>query len=143
MARRVQRPDVPADWVDRIGEVLLALPQVEQEEAWTGVRWRVHGRTVAHVFGGEDQRFRVTFRGEPDEVTAFQHLGDPYFRMGWADNGIGMVLDADTDWTEVAELLTDSYCVQAPAGLAELVERPEARDGASLQDARVRENHRD
>ena len=30
----------------------------------------------------------------------------------------------DTDWTELAELLTDSYCLQAPAKLAARVERP-------------------
>jgi hypothetical protein len=35
-----------------------------------------------------------------------------------------MVLDDDTDWEERAELLTDSYCVQAPAALAEQVVRP-------------------
>lgn len=108
----------------RIREVLTALPEVVEEDAWTGVRWRVRGQTVAHVFGGEDQLFRVTFRGEPDEVAAFMHLGDPYFRMGWGDNGIGMLVDDDTDWAELAELLTDSYCIQAPASLADQVERP-------------------
>ena len=35
-----------------------------------------------------------------------------------------MILDDGTDWDEVAELLTDSYCIQAPAKLAGLVERP-------------------
>ena len=54
--------------------------------AWTGTRWRVGGATVAHVFGGEDQVFRITFRGEPDEVAAFEHMGDPYFRSGWGGN---------------------------------------------------------
>ncbi|WP_110241068.1 MmcQ/YjbR family DNA-binding protein [Nocardioides gilvus] len=121
---RVQRPEVPLAWVRRIGEVLLALPEVEQEAAWTGVRWRVRGRTVAHVFGGEDQLFRVTFRGEPDEVAAFRHLGDPYFCTGWSSDGIGLVVDGQTDWEEVAELLTDSYCVQAPQQLADQVPRP-------------------
>ena len=82
------------------------------------------GATVAHVFGGEDQVFRITFRGEPDEVAAFEHLGEPYFRSGWGGNVIGMVLDDDTDWDELGELLTDSYCLQAPASLAEQVVRP-------------------
>ena len=35
-----------------------------------------------------------------------------------------MLLDDDTDWTELGELLTDSYCLQAPARLAALVTRP-------------------
>jgi hypothetical protein len=37
-----------------------------------------------------------------------------------------MLLDDDTDWAELGELLTDSYCIQAPQRLAELVDRPGA-----------------
>ena len=120
------RPLVPEEWVTRIDAVLGVLPRCEQEAAWTGTRWRVGGATVAHVFGGEDQRHRITFRGEPDEVAAFEHMGDPYFRSGWGGNVIGLLLDDDTDWQELGELLTDSYCLQAPASLAEKVERPGA-----------------
>lgn len=121
------RPLVPEEWVARIDAVLGALPGCAREAAWTGTRWRVGGATVAHVFGGEDQLFRITFRGEPDEVAAFEHLGDPYFRAGWGGNLIGMLLDERTDWEELAEALTDSYCIQAPAHLADRVERPPAR----------------
>jgi hypothetical protein len=119
------RPLVPEQWVRRVDAVLGALPRCEQEPAWTGTRWRVGGSTVAHVFGGEDQRFRITFRAEPDEVMAFRHLGDPYFDVGWSGNAVGMLLDDDTDWEELAELLTDSYCIQAPQHLAAQVDRPE------------------
>jgi hypothetical protein len=125
MAKKVERPLVPEAWVRRIGATLLALPEVYQEAAWVGTRWRIRGRTIAHVYGGEDQRFRITLRGDPDEVAAFEHLGDPYFRLGWADNGIGLLLDEATDWGEVAELVTDSYCVQAPPHLAARVDRPQ------------------
>ena len=89
-----------------------------------GVRWRVGNATVAHVFGGEDQRFRITFRAEADEVMAFEHLGGPCFRASWGRNVVGLLLDDATDWEELAELLTDSYCLQAPASLAAQVERP-------------------
>ena len=118
------RPLVPEEWVLRIHAVLGALPRCEQEPSWTGTRWRVGSSTVAHVFGGEDQVFRITFRGEPDEVAAFEHMGEPYFRSSWGGNVIGMVLDDGTDWQELGELLTDSYCIQAPAHLAEQVARP-------------------
>jgi hypothetical protein len=100
------------------------LPQCDEEEAWVGVRWRVGQATIAHVFGGEDGAYRITFRAEAEEVMAFQHLGLPYFKASWGDNVVGIVIDDDTDWTELAELLTDSYCIQAPARLAELVQRP-------------------
>ncbi len=108
----------------RLGAILGALPECHQESAWVGTRWRVGGATVAHVFGGEDQLFRVTFRAEPDEVMALEHLGPPYFRAGWGRNVVGLLLDDDTDWEELAELLTDSYCLQAPASLAGRVSRP-------------------
>ncbi len=118
------RPLVPEEWVRRIDRVLSRLPRCEQEPAWVGTRWRVGSATVAHVFGGEDQLFRITFRGELDEVIAFENLGAPYFRSGWGANVIGMLLDEDTDWEELAEMLVDSYCLQAPETLAAQVERP-------------------
>lgn len=118
------RPLVPEDYVRRIDATLGALPECYQEDAWVGTRWRVRQATVAHVFGGEDQRYRITFRAEPEEVLAFGHLGEPYFTVSWGSNVVGMLLDDDTDWTEVAELVTDSYCVQAPQRLAAQVERP-------------------
>lgn len=119
-----ERPLVPEEMVLRIGAILTALPECVEENAWVGTRWRVGAATVAHVFGGEDQLFRITFRGEPDEVIAFEHLGEPYFRASWGGNVIGLLLDDDTDWTELSELLTDSYCLQAPDRLASLVDRP-------------------
>jgi hypothetical protein len=119
-----QRPEVPEWMVERVGRVLGQLPRCREEAAWVGTRWRVGQATVAHVYGGHDQLLRVTFRAEPDEVVAFANLGDPYFRAEWGRNVVGLVLDDDTDWEELRELLTDSYCLQAPRRLAELVPRP-------------------
>ena len=119
-----ERAEVPDATVLRIGAIMRDLPGCEEESAWVGVRWRVGGDTVAHVFGGEDQLIRITFRAEPDEVMAFEHLGAPYFRAGWGRNVVGMILDEHTDWTELAEVLTDSFCLQAPARLADQVSRP-------------------
>jgi hypothetical protein len=120
------RPPVPAAWVARLGAVMARFPECVEEDAWTGVRWRIRQATVAHVFGGEDQLFRIVFRAEPAEVMAFEHLGPPYFRASWGGNVVGLLLDDTTDWDELVELLTDSYCLQAPAYLAERVPRPDA-----------------
>ncbi len=119
------RPDVPDEMLRRLRATFATFPEIAEERAWVGVRWQVGKATVAHAFGGEDQRFRVTFRAELDEVLAFENLGEPYFRAGWGSNVVGLLLDDDTDWDEVAELLTDSYCIQAPTHLAAQVPRPD------------------
>lgn len=120
----VDRPTVPAAWIERLSAILSAFPEVREHDAWVGLAWKVHSATVAHVFGGEDQQFRITFRADPDEVVAFQHMGEPYFKASWGSNVVGLLLDDGTDWDELAELLTDSYCIQAPTRLAEQVPRP-------------------
>lgn len=124
-----ERPEVPDDVLDRLGAIAADLPECREEPAWVGVRWRVGQATIAHVFGGEDGRFRITLRGEPDDVLAFEHLGPPYFRADWGRNVIGLILNAATDWEEVAELLTISYLIQAPARLASRIALPESRSG--------------
>lgn len=124
MAKK-QRPEVPREMVERLRDLVGDLPSCTEEDAWVGVRWRVGQATVAHVFGGEDGLFRIIFRGEPGEVMAFQHLGAPYFKTEWGTDYIGMTLNGDTDWVELGELLTDSYCLMAPGYLVEQVSRPE------------------
>jgi hypothetical protein len=124
-----ERPPVPAAIVHRLGALLTRFPDCHEEDAWTGIRWRVGAATVAHVFGGEDQLFRVTFRAEASELMAFERLGPPYFRASWGENIVGLVLGDATgweraDWDELAELLTDSFCLQAPPRLADQVQRP-------------------
>ncbi|MBL0887959.1 MmcQ/YjbR family DNA-binding protein [Myceligenerans indicum] len=119
-----ERAPVPTDFVQRVAAVLERLPDCREHDAWTGVAWKVRDATVGHVFGGEDGLVRITFRAEPDEVQAFQHLGPQYFKASWGSNAVGMVLDGHTDWEELAELLTDSYCIQAPQSLAAQVQRP-------------------
>ena len=109
-----ERPDVPDEVVARLDALLTSRRGVHREAAWVGQRWRVSGATVAHVFGGQDGLFRIVFRGEPDEVAAFEHMGPPYFRVSWGARTIGMMIDGDTDWQELAEMLEDSYRIQAP-----------------------------
>lgn len=113
---------MPAETVARIDSILGRLPEVRREGAWVGERWRIGRETVAHVFGGEDQRFRIVFRASASEVMAFEHLGPSYFRVGWGRNVVGVILDEDTDWDDLQEMLLESYSVQAPARLAAQIE---------------------
>ncbi len=120
------RLTVPEEVVLRLDAILSRFPKAYEESAWVGTRWRVRQATIAHVFGGEDKLVRITFRASMDEVHAFAHLGPRCFKTDWGQNVVGMVIDQDTDWEELAELLTDSYCLQAPANLARTLARPTA-----------------
>jgi hypothetical protein len=42
----------------------------------------------------------------------------------WRDDEVGLQLGADVDWEEITELVTESYCLQAPKRLGDLVDRP-------------------
>jgi hypothetical protein len=130
--------DVPPEVLRRVRPICLGLPDAYEEEAWTGVRWRVRQRTFAHLLtveGGTDSAHTraaqadgpttlVTFRSSGPELEMLRAAGHPYFHAGWGRDVVGMVLEPDTDWTEVAELLTESYCVLAPKKLVALVDRP-------------------
>lgn len=120
------RPEVPADMLSRVRAVMDTLPETYEEPGWVGIRWRVGGATIAHIFGGEDQLFRIVLHGQPADVVAFEHLGPPYFRAGWGADAIGLLLDGATDWDEVAELLIESYCTRAPARLVDRLGLPPA-----------------
>ncbi len=124
------RADVPLDIVEGLRVICLGLPETYEETAWVGCRWRVRGRTFAHVLtidsGHPHANARpadhdgpilvLTFRAEGPELDALTHAGPPWFR--WGRNALGLVLGDPVDWDEVAELLTDSYLVLAPKKLA-------------------------
>ena len=120
--------DVPDAATDRLRTLCLGLPEAHEERAWRGTRWAVRKRTFAHVLGiaiddGEPDVVLV-FRSEGEELEVLRHAGRPYLALGWGREAMGIVLDADTDWDEVAELVTDSYCLMAPQKLAARVDRP-------------------
>lgn len=48
-----------------------------------------------------------------EELDALIH-GSAVLPPAWRPGIVGMVIDEDTDWDEVAELLTDSWCLLAP-----------------------------
>ncbi len=125
-----RRPELTSELVDRFRSIIATL---RGRSCWVRVRWRVGKSTIAHLLGGEDGQFRVTVRGDPDEVMAFEHMGPPYYRAGWGCDMIGMILTQDTDWNEVAELITMSYCLQAPAKLAADVEARGRVDGTTRE----------
>jgi hypothetical protein len=133
--------DVPPEILARLRPVCLGLPEAYEEQAWAGRRWRIRKKTFAHVItiesgwppayahamrtGPADGPVTaMTFRSSGAELDALVNSGHPFYKPDWSPTVVGIVLDAGTDWDEVAELLTESYCIMAPQKLVGLLNRP-------------------
>ena len=125
------RPEVRPELVERLRSICLDLPEAREEEAWVGTRWRIRSGTFAHVLvvadgwppayaeaAGSDGPITVlTFRSSGEELAALSNAGPPFFKPVWFPDIVGTTLTGNVDWIEVAELLTESYCVLAPKKL--------------------------
>ena len=130
--------DAPADILERVRSICLALPEAREEEAWVGTRWRVSTKTFAHVLtidagwppayaraaSTEGPATVLMFRSSGEELGALRSSGAPFFAPVWRADEVGLVLGARVDWEEVDELLTESYCVLAPKRLRTQIDRP-------------------
>jgi hypothetical protein len=133
-----ERADVPPEFLDRLRPICLGLPESYEEPAWVGTRWRIRKRTFAHVLtvdpGHQVAHARAAdldrpacvliFRAPGDEIGALVAAGHPFYKPEWGPTVLGMALDDDTAWDEVAELLAESYCLLAPKRLAAQVGQP-------------------
>ncbi|MGH3691327.1 MAG: MmcQ/YjbR family DNA-binding protein [Acidimicrobiia bacterium] len=136
-----EHPAVPAEIVAKLRSVYLGLPEVHEEQAWFGTRWRIRTKTFAHVLvvdsawppgyaraAETDGPVTVLmFRSSGPELDALRSAGHPFFAPRWRADEVGIVLDATADWDDVAELLTESYCALAPKKLIDRVDRPADR----------------
>ena len=134
---RPPRIEPAADVVAKVASTALSLPDAYEEDAWTGVRWRVRKKTFAHVLVAQEgytSAYRdmtgvtepttvLTFRSSGDELLALVHAGPPFYQPPWSPTVVGMVLDGDKDWEEVAELVTESYRFCAPKKLRHRLDR--------------------
>ena len=118
--------DVPPSILDRLRPICQGLPEAYEEPAWIGIRWRIRKRTIAHVYSPGDQSVVMTFRVPAGELLGLTGNGFPYFRADWGHNVARAVLGDHTDWTEIAELLTDSYAEMAPKFLVARLALPPA-----------------
>ena len=117
------RPSPPHSVVARLRETCLPLAGATEHRAWTGTSWRVGRTTFAHVlqidagwppvyaraFATDGSATVVTFQVDDDERRALGQLGPPFHLPPWRPGIVGVVIADGTDWTELAELLTDSH----------------------------------
>jgi predicted DNA-binding protein (MmcQ/YjbR family) len=133
-----EHQDASDEILGRLRVTCLALPETAEQRAWVGTRWRIGAKTFAHVVpidngwppayvraAGSDGPLTVlTFRVDAAAHAVLREGGPPFFVPTWWPDIAGLVLDDETDWTEVAELITDSYVLLAPKRLREVVEPP-------------------
>ena len=116
-------PQPPEEVVERLRAICNRLPGAREHEAWTGTSWRVGTTTFVHVveitdgwppayartFTTDGPATVVTFQAAPDEYEALRAAGPPYRHPPWRPGIVGVVIDDASDWTELAELVVDSY----------------------------------
>src|SRR3954449_7212319 len=97
------RIEPSGDIVARIASTALALPDAYEEDAWTGIRWRVRAKTFAHTMVaqlGFESSFRdltgvvdpttvLTFHAAGEELLALSHAGMPFYKPPWSPTIVG------------------------------------------------------
>jgi YjbR len=135
VSERSEDDDIPPHVLAALRSVCLALPETDEEQAWVGIRWAIRRKNFAHVLvvdagwppayakaiGSPGPACVLTFRTPDPEQYRQGGPGGRFFWPGWFPDLAGTVLDGHTDWTEIAELVTESYCVLAPKRLGALV----------------------
>lgn len=119
---------MPPKPITRVRKICLALPEADEVEAWGEPTFRVRNRIFA-MFASEGNhhgagRSAVWFKAAPGEqALRIRQAPDRFFSppyvgpSGW----VGMWLDGDVDWQDLAEDLRDAYVLIAPKKLGALL----------------------
>ena len=122
--RRERRP-APSP-VERLRAICLALPETSEKVAWGAPTWRVRGRLFGqlddHHHGAEHLAVWLPAPLGEQEAMVFTNperfFRPPYVgRRGW----VGVRIDRRPDWTELARLVAQAYCLVAPQRLRNMV----------------------
>jgi hypothetical protein len=122
----------PHDPVERLRRICLALPEVSERLSHGEPTWFVRGtKTVAmlddHHHGADHLAFwcpsapgvqTELVEQEPERFFRPPYVGG----KGW----IGMRIDRDPDWDEIAGIIADAYRLVAPRRLVALLDDPPA-----------------
>jgi hypothetical protein len=125
--------EIPEDIVERIGALCLALPEVTSRVDPS----RITARSTAHAFYIRRRPFcllvarenptgkpvpLLVLRAGPEERKALLSVGHPFFASRAGRDRIVVVLTGDTDWSEIRELVIESYRILAPKKLTALLD---------------------
>jgi hypothetical protein len=125
--------EVPADIVERIRALCLALPEVtvrvdesrsrDRSTAWSyDIRRRSFCLLVAAAGPTGKAVPLLVVRASPDERRALLAVGRPFFPARAGRDRVVVMLSDDTDWEEIRELVMESYRALAPKKLSARLE---------------------
>ena len=123
------RPDPAAsvDPLDELRRLCMALPEVEERLSHGEPTWFVRGKRSFVMYSDHHHGGRLAFWcAAPEGVQDLRVAEDPeaYYRppyvghRGW----LGVYLDVEVDWAEVADIVRDAYRTVAPKSLGALVD---------------------
>jgi predicted DNA-binding protein (MmcQ/YjbR family) len=101
-----------------VRDVCLRFPEAAEHTTWGHPTFRVRNKIFATFGVSEEEppRHTMAMKAAPGEQQMLLAVGAPFFTpkyvgsKGW----IGIVVDGDTDWEEIGELVEESYRVVAP-----------------------------
>jgi YjbR len=125
--------EVPADILERVRALCLALPEVTVRVDYSLTRARstaqsfdIRRRSFCLLIAVKDPAGKsvplLVLRAVPEEREAMLSRGHPFFASRAGRDRIGVLLSDDTDWEEIRELVTDSYRILAPKKLSALLD---------------------
>ncbi len=121
--------NLPDEMMAELRRICLAYPGSSQRDTWDHPNFRVRDKIFV-IVGSHEGSPALSLKAAAGEQQSLLAEGDPFFlppyvgSKGW----IGVVLDGATDWSEIAELIDDSYRAVAPTRL--VAELDEGRPGA-------------
>lgn len=121
-------PDVDDDIADRVAAICSALPETTCRVDKWAYSYEIRKKPFCHLVAPEDQLGNpvpiVVVRADPEERAALLAIGTPYFASGGQVDRVGVVISEATDWSEISELITESYRIVAPKKLSRLLPEP-------------------
>lgn len=112
--------DVPDQVLEHLRSISSRLPETTEKQTFTGKCWQVRKNTFVDVRAAVVERAPVcwlTFRLVGPELDAVLASGHPFRPTDYGADMVVMIVEETTDWSEAAELITESYRLAAPKKL--------------------------
>ena len=109
-----------------IRDLCLGLPETSEKDDGWARNFEVRRRSFCLFLAADSPAGNavpiLVLRSTDDDRDMYLAVGRPFFEIPRNAKRIGFALTDQTDWDEVRELVTDSYCMIAPKKLIALLD---------------------